>query len=213
MCALCIPALTVNWTLALGLREGSSAGPQPWNKIPSVRVKLLKRDSRLHTEACWASGPCCSPDPELRASTPKGTSFLSRLNRFACTSCHRLPWFSLYIKQAAGCTFCLPSAGLITVEEWRFPHALLHMHLSDHGGGHFADRSKGVIFLPGEVVISDPKMWMQPKLLQVPRRKVPSENKVLLFSLAFHSFPHMIGSRKPCQLGKVFTTLELSKPY
>lgn len=60
----------------------------------------------------------------------------------------------------------------------------------------------------GEVATSDPKML--PKLLQVPERKYPCENKVLLFSLAFHYFSHMIGTQKACQLEKVFTTLELS---
>lgn len=52
---------------------------------------------------------------------------------------------------------------------------------------------------------SDPKVCLQPRLLQVPRRFPGKQG--LLFSV-----PQMTVSRKPCQLGKAFSTLEHSKP-
>lgn len=96
--ALPTPALAVQGTSACWSRGGLLGKVEQWHrqshshetKYPLQELSYSKRDSRLHTEACWASGPSRSHDLEPRARTPEWASFLSGLSRFVCTSCHHL---------------------------------------------------------------------------------------------------------------------------
>lgn len=113
-----------------------------------------------------------------------------------------------------GSRLCLVSQwtpGFILTNGCHFPTPLLHIHpYVGCGRGHLPQQVKRTNLSAGEIATCDPTLCLQPKLPQVPKRKDPCENKVLLFFLTSRSFPHMIGSQIPCQLGKVFTILELS---